>query len=152
MEKTTDLSDGHPDAAVLPSIFRDFGGRLEFEGPAETISCYEDNSRVKEVSLTPGNGRVLVIDGGGSLRCALLGDIIAMDLQKNGWAGAVIHGCVRDASILRTLPIGIKAIAANPRKSVKRNEGSIGKPVVIGGVTVKSGDRVVADEDGIIVL
>jgi regulator of ribonuclease activity A len=152
MEKTTDLSDANPDAPVLPPIFRDFGGRLQFEGPALTVSCFEDNSRIKELSLTPGNGRVLVVDGGGSVRCALLGDIIAMDLVKNGWAGAIVDGCVRDAAILSTLGLGVKARAAHSRKSLKRNEGAVGQPIVVGGVRIATGDRICADEDGVIVL
>jgi regulator of ribonuclease activity A len=91
---TTDLCDAHPDARVLPVALRDFGGAPKFSGPAITVKCFEDNSRIKELSLRPGNGRVLVVDGGGSTRCALLGDKIAADFVANGWAGAIVLDAV----------------------------------------------------------
>ena len=152
MDKTTDLSDLHTNAGILPAAFRNFGQSVRFSGPAVTVKCFEDNSRIKELSLTPGSGRVLVVDGGGSDRCALFGDIIALDLHKNGWVGAVIFGCVRDAAMLATVPIGIKALGVHPRKTVKQNEGQVGGTIVIGGVSIKPDDRIVSDEDGIIVL
>lgn len=152
MEKTTDTSDQHPEARILPAVFKDFGGAVQFGGTAVTVKCFEDNSRIKELSQTPGNGRILVVDGGGSRRFTLCGDIIAMDLQKNGWAGIVIYGCVRDAAVLATVPIGIKALAAHPRKTARLNEGQVGVKLDIGGVAVESGDIVIADEDGVLLL
>jgi len=151
--KTTDLCDEHGDhARVLQPIFQDLGGRPDFVGPALTVRCFEDNSRIKELSQQPGEGRVLVVDGGGSDRCALLGDIIAEDLVKNGWAGALIYGQVRDKAVLTGLPLAIKALGVSPRKSVKRNEGQIGEPVTFAGQTIRSGDHLYADADGVIIL
>jgi len=152
MEKTTDLSDRYPDAGILPFELRNFGKSVQFSGPAVTVKCFEDNSRIKELSQTPGNGKVLVVDGGGSTRCALFGDIIAIDLQKNGWAGAVIFGCVRDAAVLASVPLGIKALGSHPRKTIKQNEGQVGGRIVIGGVAINAGDQIHADEDGVVVL
>jgi regulator of ribonuclease activity A len=152
LEKTTDVSDQHPQARILPAVFKDFGGRLQFSGPALTVKCFEDNSRIQKSSQTPGDGRVLVVDGGGSKRFALCGDLIAMDLQRNGWAGLVIYGCVRDTGVLASVLMGIKAIAAHPRKTVRLNEGQVGVRLDIGGICVDTGDKVVADEDGILLL
>lgn len=152
MTKTADLSDQFPDAAVLPVILRDFGGVSSFEGPAVTVLCYQDNSRIKELSLTPGNGQVLVVDGGGSTRFALIGRHIAQNLADNGWAGAVVYGCVRDAADLARLPLGVKALATHPRRTIKQNKGQVGLPVDVGGVVVHSGDRVCADLDGVVVV
>lgn len=149
---TTDLSDAHADAQVLAPIFRDFGGRRAFSGPAVTVRCFEDNSRLKELSATAGEGRVLVVDGGGSLRCALLGDMIGRALVDHGWAGVIVAGCVRDTAALATLALGVKALAPHPRRSSKRGEGEVGVPVEVGGVRVLSGDQVYADEDGVLIL
>lgn len=151
--KTTDLCDQYGnEAEVFEPIFRDFGGKADFEGKAFTVKCFEDNSRIKELSLEPGKGRILVVDGGGSNRCALFGDVIGEDLVKNGWAGAVIYGYVRDSAVLKTLPIAIKALGVSPRKSVKRSEGQCGERLVFAGVVVQPGDQLFADEDGIIKL
>lgn len=151
--KTTDLCDEHGDTArVLAPLFTDFGGRSEMSGPALTVKCFEDNSRVKELSLQPGEGRILVIDGGGSDRCALFGDVIALDLVKNGWAGALIYGYVRDKAVLRDLPIAIKALGASPRKSIKRDEGQVGVAVTFAGQTIATGDHLYGDDDGVIIL
>lgn len=152
MNKTADLSDQFPEAAVLPVMFRDFGGVSHFEGPALTVLCYQDNSRIKELSCTPGKGRVLVVDGGGSTRFALIGRTIAQALADNGWAGAVVYGCVRDAGDLAAIPMGVKALATHPRKTLKQNKGQVGVPVDVGGVVIRSGDGVYADQDGVIVL
>ncbi len=152
MYKTTDLCDQHPDAGILPVELRDFGGVRQFSGPAVTVKCFEDNSRIKELSQTSGDGRILVVDGGGSRRCALLGDVIALDLVKNGWGGAVIFGCVRDAAVLGTLSLGIKALHSHPLKSMKRDEGQVGVTITIGDALIHSGDKVCADEDGVVVL
>lgn len=152
-QDTCDLSDQIGEAARIPApVFRDFGGRRRFSGKAATVKCFEDNSRVKELLATPGQGKVLVVDGGGSTRCALLGDMIAKDAVNNGWDGIIVYGCVRDAAVLGTLDIGIKAIAATPRRSTRRGEGSVGISVDVAGVTVCDGDFVAGDEDGLIVL
>ncbi len=151
--KTTDLCDDHGDRArVLQPIFQDLGGRQDFAGPALTVRCFEDNSRIKELSQQAGEGRVLVVDGGGSDRCALLGDIIAEDLVRNGWAGALIYGHVRDKAVLAGLPLAVKALGVSPRKSVKRDEGQIGEVVTFAGQTIRSGDQLYADADGVIIL
>lgn len=150
---TCDLSDTHGDTARIPApVFRDFGGRNAFAGTAVTVKCFEDNSRVKELLATPGSGRVLVVDGGGSTRCALLGDMIAADAVKNGWEGIVVFGCVRDTAVLAGLDIGIKALASNPRRSTRRGEGTTHIIVDIAGVSVSDGDFIAADADGIVVL
>lgn len=149
---TADLYDRFGERlAVAEPIFRDFGGRAVFSGPIETIKAFEDNSLVRNALEEPGEGRVLVVDGGGSLRCALVGDQLARLGQKNGWNGIVVWGCVRDSAVLRTIPIGIKALAANPTKSVKRNEGRRGLAVRFAGVEFRSGQFVYADEDGVVV-
>ncbi|MDO7911207.1 ribonuclease E activity regulator RraA [Pseudomonas sp. 22-AL-CL-001] len=151
--KTTDLCDELGDAVqVLAARFVDLGGKADFQGQAVTVKCFEDNSRIKELSTEPGEGRVLVVDGGGSDRCALFGDHIAEDLLNNGWAGVVVHGYVRDKAVLRALPMAIKALGVTPRKSVKRNEGQRGLAVSFGGVTIAEGAWLYADEDGVVVL
>lgn len=151
--KTTDLCDdfGHK-ARVLAPIFQDLGGRKDFMGEAVTVKCFEDNSRIKELSAAPGAGKILVVDGGASDRCALLGDVIAEDLLKNGWAGVLIYGYVRDRAVLEKLPIAIKALGASPRKSVKRSEGQVGDAVTFAGQTIVSGDRLYGDDDGVVIL
>ena len=117
-----------------------------------TVRCFEDNSRVKEVLATDGRGKVLVVDGGGSQRCALMGDLIAKTAVDKGWEGVVIYGCIRDRVALRDLSLGIKALAAIPRKSERRGEGQVQLPIEIAGVACRPGDRLVADEDGVIIL
>ena len=150
---TCDLFDRFKDAArfLLPG-FRDFGAVTRFSGPVVTVKCVEDNSRVKELLATPGNGQVLVVDGAGSLRCALMGDMIAASAVKNGWAGVVIWGAVRDVAALATLPLGIKALAAMPRASTRRDQGIIDVPVELPGALVNPRDVLIADEDGIALL
>lgn len=151
--QTSDLYDRFEDEArVLPPLFLDFGGRAAFSGRVVTVKCFEDNSRIKEVLARRGAGRVLVVDGGGSLRCALVGDLIAGEAARNGWEGIVVWGCVRDRAVLRTLGIGIRALGATPRKSVRRNEGQIDVPVNVAGVPCNPGDVLIADEDGILLL
>lgn len=150
---TCDLFDKFKDTIryVLPG-FQDFGGVKRFSGPVTTVKCFEDNSRVKELLATPGAGRVLVVDGAGSLRCALMGDMIAASAVKNGWAGVVIWGCVRDVAELATLPLGIKALAPTPRASTRRDQGLVDVPAELPGSTVNPGDVLFADEDGIVLL
>ncbi|MDH2076863.1 ribonuclease E activity regulator RraA [Pseudomonas atacamensis] len=151
--KTSDLCDQYPDdVRVLTPMFQDFGGKTEFQGRAFTLKCFEDNSRLKEVSSLPGQGRVLVVDGGASDRYALFGDVIAADLVKNGWAGVLIYGYIRDKAALRDMPIAIKALGASPRKTVKRNEGQIGVAVEFAGHTINEGDSMYGDDDGVVLL
>jgi regulator of ribonuclease activity A len=152
-DSTCDLYDSlGMRARVLPPLFHDFGGRPRFSGVIVTVRCFEDNSRVKEILATAGHGKVLVVDGGGSQRCALMGDLIAQSAVENGWEGVVIYGCVRDRVALRDLALGIKALAAIPRKSERRGEGQIQLPIEIAGIPCHPGDRLVADEDGVLIL
>jgi regulator of ribonuclease activity A len=153
IESTCDLYDSiGAHARVLPPLFQDFGGRPRFGGMIATVRCFEDNSRVKEILATDGRGKVLVVDGGGSQRCALMGDLIARSAVENGWEGVVIYGCIRDRVALRELTLGIKALAAIPRKSERRGEGQIQLPIEIAGIACRPGDRLVADEDGVLIL
>lgn len=149
--KTADLCDQFSDELeVCEPLFGDFGGELRFGGPIATLKCFEDNSLVRELTGEAGKGRVLVIDGGGSMRCALVGDMLAKKAVDNGWAGIVVYGCVRDTAALGTLPIGIKALGAHPLRSDKRGEGQRDVVVRFAGVTFRPGDWLYADEDGII--
>lgn len=152
-QPTCDLYDEHGAALqVLPAHFQDFGGRIRFSGPAVTVKCFEDNSRVKELAKTPGEGRVLVVDGGGSDRCALLGDMIGANFEKNGWAGVIVFGLIRDRAELARLDLGVKALGSIPRPSTRRDEGRVDLAIQIGEATIHPGDQVFADEDGIVVL
>lgn len=153
MTPTCDLYDHFLDTCgVLPPALRHYGGHGRFHGPAMTVKTHEVNSRVKELVNTPGNGRVLVVDGGGSLRRALTGDVIAAEAAANGWAGIVIWGAVRDVGLLAETPVGIMALGHTPRKCVRRGEGETAIDIVIDGVTVRPGDMIVADEDGALVI
>lgn len=153
---TCDLCDAHKadtsgDFRVLPPVFRSFGGRLKFAGPVSTVKCFEDNSLVKAALDEPGHGRVLVVDGGASLRRALVGGNIGAAAAKNGWAGVVVDGCVRDVAELAACDVGIRALAAMPLPTLKRNQGERDVPVQVQGVRVRPGDWLYADEDGIVV-
>ena len=153
MLSTADLYDRCGDQVrVCAPIFRDFGGRGAFAGAAVTVKCFEDNSRIKEALAESGQGRVLVADCGGSLRCAMLGDQIAAGAVENGWAGVVLTGCVRDSVALAKMDLGIKALGTTPRKSTRRGEGQRDLPVDVGGVRIEPGEWVSADQDGIVVL
>ena len=149
---TADLLDAHPDAQAAEPLFRDFGGARAFAGTIATVRCFEDNSRVREALSERGSGRVLVVDGGGSLRCALLGDSIAALARDSGWAGIVINGCVRDTVALDELGLGVKALGSNPRPSRKHGAGKTGVPVAFGGITFTPGALLAADADGVVVL
>lgn len=129
-----------------------YGGRAMFAGTISTVRCFEDNALLKSVLSEPGDGRVLVIDGGASLHTALVGDLIAELGRSNGWAGLIVNGAVRDASTLRTLDIGIKALGTNPRKSTKTGAGQRDVTVTFGGVTFIPGEIAHSDDDGIIVV
>ncbi|HEY8719903.1 ribonuclease E activity regulator RraA [Pengzhenrongella sp.] len=150
---TADLVDEHE--AVIASCdlqLRQFGGLPSFAGVVRTVRCREDNALVKRILAEPGAGCVLVVDGDGSLHSALMGDLIAASAVANGWAGVVINGVVRDVATLRTLPLGIKALGSNPRKSAKAGRGEVDGVVSFGGVDFTPGQRLWSDDDGIVVL
>ncbi|MCO5992619.1 ribonuclease E activity regulator RraA [Actinoallomurus rhizosphaericola] len=149
---TADLFDEYgSELASCETQFASYGARERFAGPVATVRCWEDNALLKKVLATPGEGRVLVIDGGGSLRTALMGDLIAGSAVANGWAGVVINGAVRDVVALRGLDLGIRALGSNPRKSAKEGTGEADVPVTFGGVEFRPGAWLYADEDGIVV-
>ncbi len=149
---TADLYDEHGERlqVALP-LFRDYGGRRRFCGPVSTVKAFEDNTLVRAALEEPGEGRVLVVDGGGSLRCAMVGDNLARLGIDNGWSGIVVHGCIRDSGPIGEMAIGVKAMATNPRKSVKRGEGRRDIPVRFAEVLFEPGHWLYADEDGIVV-
>ncbi|NTW04420.1 MAG: ribonuclease E activity regulator RraA [Oscillochloris sp.] len=149
--KTTDLCDAHEDVQVAEPLLRHFGGTIRFSGQVTTLKLFEDNTLVRTALEEPGQSRVLVVDGGGSLRCALVGDQIGELAVRNGWAGIVVYGCIRDSAELRQLPIGIMALASHPRRSVKRGEGQRDLPVRFLGVNFQPGQQLYADDDGLIV-
>lgn len=149
---TPDLYDAHEkDVRVAEPLFRNYGGAARFSGPVATLKLHEDNSLVRTALEERGNGRVLVIDGGGSLRCALVGDQLAALAKNNGWAGIIVNGCIRDSAEIGRMDIGVKALNTNPRKSVKKGAGDRDIPVTFAGITFKPGDHVYADEDGLLV-
>lgn len=154
--QTCDLCDAHKQDSsgafrVLPPVFKHFGGRRQFAGPVVTVKCFEDNSLVKQLLDSPGQGRVLVVDGGGSLRKALVGGNLAAAGDRNGWAGVLVHGCVRDAAELRAANIGIAALGLMPMPTEKRGQGQQDVVVDIASVRVQPGDWLYADEDGVVV-
>lgn len=157
---TCDLCDAHKAGyaeggaalRVLPPVFASYGGRARFCGPVLTVKCFEDNSPVKAVLESAGEGRVLVVDGGGSLRRALIGGNIAAAAAKNGWAGVVIDGAARDKAELAAADVGIRALALMPMPTDRKTPGQTGVPVLIQGVWVRTGDWLYADEDGIVVM
>jgi len=136
---------------VLPPVFREFGGVAHFSGPVSTVKCHEDNTQVKAAVESPGEGRVLVVDGGGSLRRALVGGNLAAAAARNGWAGLVVDGCVRDVAELNAAAVGIRALALIPLPTERRGEGQRDVPVQVQGVWVRPGDWLYADDDGIVV-
>lgn len=150
---TADLVDEiGPDALSCDVQFRQLGGRTEFAGRITTVRCFQDNALLKSVLSEPGEGGVLVIDGGGSLHTALVGDVIAELARGNGWAGLIVHGAVRDAATLRTLDLGIKALGTNPRKSTKTGAGERDVVLDFGGVTFVPGAVAHSDDDGIVIV
>ncbi|CAL9361490.1 ribonuclease E activity regulator RraA [Streptomyces sp. Tu 3180] len=150
---TADLVDRYgTDLRVCDLQFRRFGAHRGFAGRVRTVSCHEDNGLLRDLLRTPGDGAVLVVDGGGSLRTALVGDLIAGAAQDNGWAGLVLHGAVRDSAALAGLRLGIKALGTIPRKSAKDAAGAVDVPVTFGGVTFRPGDVLHADDDGVALL
>jgi regulator of ribonuclease activity A len=150
---TTDLCDAHPEVQVCDPIFQAFGGAVRFSGPLTTLKVFEDNTLIKQSVEQPGEGRVLVVDGGGSKRCGLVGGNLAASAATNGWAGIVVYGCIRDVDELAEQPLGIRALAAFPRKSERGlHTGQVGLSVVFAGVTFHEGAWLAADADGIVVL
>ncbi|SDQ77659.1 ribonuclease E activity regulator RraA [Microbacterium sp. cf332] len=149
---TADLYDDRGDALdslALPLL--DLGGRVAFDGPVRTVRCHRDNALVKQVLASPGEGAVLVVDGGGSLESALVGDMIAASAVENGWAGVIVNGAIRDRVAIAELPLGVKALGSNPRKSAKAGIGEVDVPVSIAGVVFVPGRHVWADPDGVLV-
>lgn len=153
MKNTCDLCDDYRDVlTVLPFGLHHYGGTAAFHGPVETVICFEDNSRIKELSATPGAGRVLVVDAAGSLRRAVLGDMIAGALATNGWAGIVIWGAVRDVVEMGELDLGVMALGHVPMPGTRRGEGQIGLDLMIGDVLVQPGAYLVADVEGVVLF
>lgn len=148
---TPDLSDANADLQVLEPMLSSYGGRSPFGGQIVTVKCFEDNSLVKDQLGKPGRGKVLVVDGGGSLRRALLGDLIAASAAGNGWEGVVIYGCVRDVCQLADTDLGVQALAAIPLKTERKGIGELNVPVTFGGVTFRPGEYVYADDNGVVV-
>lgn len=154
---TCDICDANEDKlatgalAVLPPVFRSFGKRPAFAGPAKTLKVFEDNVLVRSALETPGNGQVLVVDGGGSLRCALVGGNLGVLAEKNGWAGIVVNGCIRDSEEINACDIGVRALATHPQRSVRKGIGERDLRVTIAGVAVNPGDWIYADADGVLV-
>ncbi|MGB2816987.1 MAG: ribonuclease E activity regulator RraA [Burkholderiaceae bacterium] len=154
---TTDLCDAN-EAALADGTLRVFdpglialGARAVFMGQAATLKVFEDNSLLADTVKAAGDGRVLVVDAGGSLRCAVFGGNLAAAAAKNGWAGVVIYGCARDSAEINAVDLGVRALALHPRRSVKRGEGQRDLPVTFLGVTVRPGDWIYADADGVLV-
>ena len=148
---TADLHDEHEGKVRVANILmQSYGQKTRFSGPISTVKCFEDNSLVRTALEEPGNGRVLVVDGGGSIRCALVGDKLAELGMENGWEGLIVHGCIRDSAVISTLGIGIKALGANPRRSVKKGVGERDIPLNFADANFTPGDYLYADEDGIL--
>jgi regulator of ribonuclease activity A len=150
-QATADLWDEREDLQSCDTQFNSYGGRTAFSGRVRTVRCFEDNMLVKEMLARPGDGAVLVIDGGGSLRSALVGDQLAGAAMSNRWAGIVVYGAVRDSEALTGLDIGVLAIGTNPRRSSKAGQGSVDVSVQFGGATFVPGRRLWADPDGVLV-
>ena len=150
---TTDLCDAHFEKLKIaePIGFKDFGGAKNFNGKIQTLKCFEDNSFVRKALEQNGEGKVLVVDGGGSLRCALLGDMLGDLAVKNKWNGVIVYGCIRDSVAMAKLPLGVKALNVHPLKSNKRNEGQENITVHFAGIDFAPNEFVYCDEDGIVV-
>jgi len=149
--KTCDLCDLHDaQVRVLDLPLQDFGGRIAFNGMVSTVRAYEDNSRVREAVEEAGQGRVLVIDGQGSMRRAMIGDLLAAKAAENGWAGVVVFGAIRDSDAIATLALGVKALGTCPRKTDRLGAGERDVEVEFGGIRIRPGDWLCADEDGVV--
>jgi len=151
-QATADLYDEHGDSLqVATPMFKSFGGKKIFSGAISTVKCHEDNSFVRAALEQAGNDKVLIVDGGGSLRCALLGDMLAELGIKNGWSGIIVYGCIRDSTAISQMDIGVKSLNTNPKKSVKKDIGERDVPVTFAGVNFIPGHYLYADEDGFVV-
>lgn len=148
---TPDICDAYPEVQVVDPLFRNLGGRRSFGGEIVTVKCFEDNSVVKEQVALPGQGKVMVVDGGGSLRAALLGDMLAEKAAANGWQGIIVYGCVRDIDVIARTDLGVQALGTHPRKTDKRGLGDLNVPVTFAGVTFQPGHSLYADNNGIVV-
>jgi regulator of ribonuclease activity A len=149
---TADLCDAFPGRVrVAEPLFRDWGGISSFAGPIDTLRVFEDNALVRQALEREGLGRVLVVDGGGSRRTALVGGRLAVLARDNGWSGVVVHGCVRDAVEIGATPVGVRALGTSPMMSAKAGKGECGVPVTFAGVTFTPGEWLYADADGIVV-
>ena len=149
---TPDLCDAYPGRVrVVEPMFTNYGGKRAFGGEIVTVKCHEDNSVVKEQVATPGEGKVMVVDGGGSLRCALLGDMLAAKAADNGWEGIIIYGCIRDVDEIENTNLGVQALRTIPIKSNRKGLGELNVVVAFGAVTFNPGEYVYADNNGIIV-
>ena len=149
---TADLYDEYQEKLQIASpMFNDYGGNLKFCGPASTVRVFEDNSLVRAALEEPGEGRVLVIDGGASLKCALLGDMLVELGKENDWAGIIVYGCIRDSALIANIAIGVKALNTNPRKSIKKGIGERDVSVSFADVIISPGDYIYADEDGVVI-
>ena len=148
---TADLCDEYPDLRVCESMFSWFGTRRRIAGSIVTLKLFEDNSLVREILEQEGEARVFVVDGGGSKRCALVGDNIAKLIENNHWAGVVVYGCIRDSAVIAEMDVGVMALGTHPKKSIKRGEGERDLVVSFGGVTFQPGDHLFADADGLVV-
>jgi len=150
--QTADLYDDHSQKlSVVDPGYKMIGLKACFGGEIVTIKCHEDNSMVRETLGTDGNGKILVVDGGGSMRCALVGDRLAQKAIDNGWEGIIVNGCIRDSMLIDEMAIGIKMLNTNPAKSIKRGVGLLNEIVQFSGVTFKPGSYAYADRDGIVV-
>ncbi|GIV34880.1 MAG: putative 4-hydroxy-4-methyl-2-oxoglutarate aldolase [Chitinophagales bacterium] len=149
--KTADLCDAHTGVSVVQPVFRIYGNKTVFYGQIVTVKVFEDNILVRKVLGKDGDGKVLVVDGGGSLRCALLGDQLAAMAVSNKWSGIIIYGCIRDSSAINQMPIGVRALHTHPLKSNKEGNGNINIPVEFAGTLFNPGEFLYADEDGIVV-
>lgn len=154
---TCDLCDAHEnmlgsgELTVLPPVFKAFGRQSAFSGPATTLKVFEDNALVRSALEMPGNGHVLVVDGGGSLRCALVGGNLGALAERNGWAGLIVDGCIRDSEEIDACHIGVRALAAHPQRSIRKGAGERDITVTVAGVAVHPGDWIYADADGVLV-
>lgn len=152
MRPTTDLYDDHEEICETCSIqFRDFGGRNRFFGRIRTVRCFHDNVLFRQLLSEPGEGGVIIVDGGGSTAIALMGDMLAARARDNGWAGVIINGAIRDSADIAGIDIGVKALGVNPAKSAKQGEGETDVELEFGGVFFRPGDWVYCDEDGILI-
>ena len=152
MKSTPDLCDQYPELIqVVEPMFSNYGGRDRFSGEIVTVKCFEDNSCVKQLVATEGLGRVMVVDGGGSMRRACLGDMLAEKASVTGWSGLIIYGCIRDVDEIMITDIGVQALGIHPMKTDKKGVGETQVPVTFGGVTFHPGHYVYADNNGIVV-